>query len=102
MNADDKRKVDKPDPTVAPEIDKDEPAPETPPDDPLDLSRLRLNQDFIASAGVRKVITTIPCRRPGKQEFVRVHPDPSFRAPFGMIRLHDDKTKIAMWSFPRS
>ncbi|MCH7700961.1 MAG: hypothetical protein IID37_04665, partial [Planctomycetes bacterium] len=40
--------------------------------DPFDLDRLRLNQDFTKAAGVRKVLTVIPCRKPNRHEFVRV------------------------------
>lgn len=41
-------------------------------DDPLDLSKLRISQDFTARVGVKKIITTVPCRKPNRQDFVRV------------------------------
>ena len=44
-------------------------------DDPFDLSKLRLDQSFVESAGVKKLLTTMPVRKPNPQDFVRVHPD---------------------------
>lgn len=40
--------------------------------DPFDLKALRLSQDFASSIGVKKVLATVPCRKPRPQEFVRV------------------------------
>lgn len=44
-------------------------------DDGLNLENHRLSQDFEQLAGVKKAIITVPVRKPGKQEFIRVHPD---------------------------
>ena len=41
--------------------------------DPFDPAALRINQDF-SEIGIKKVITTVQCRKPNKQEFVRVRP----------------------------
>jgi len=57
---------------------------------PFDLQSLRLTQDFIGTAGVKKLLTTVPARKPGRQEFVRVHPDPAYRAELRAIVLKDD------------
>jgi len=40
-------------------------------------SRLRLSQDFDQLAGVTKLITTVPVKKPDSLSFVRVHPDPA-------------------------
>jgi hypothetical protein len=48
-------------------------------DEEFDLDSLRLSQDFSASTGVKKILTTVPIRRPDPQEFIRVHPDPDWR-----------------------
>jgi hypothetical protein len=48
-------------------------------DDEFDLDSLRLPQDFSASTGVKKILTTVPIRRPDPQAFIRVHPDPGWR-----------------------
>lgn len=40
----------------------------------FDPSALRLSQNFIEAAGVKKLLSTIPVRKPNKQDFNRVHP----------------------------
>ncbi|MDZ4778747.1 MAG: hypothetical protein SGJ19_00675 [Planctomycetia bacterium] len=47
--------------------------------DPFDLDRLRLSQNFGESLGVKKILTTLRCRKPDKQEFVRVRPGDEWR-----------------------
>jgi len=41
-------------------------------DDPFDVKRLQLSQDFASRVGVKKLLNRVPCRKPRKQEFVRV------------------------------
>ena len=43
-------------------------------EDRFSLSALRLSTDYMAAAGVKKVITTVPVRRPPKTAFIRVRP----------------------------
>jgi hypothetical protein len=62
---------------------------ETPRDIFDDLSQLRLDQNFTETAGVKKLLTTIPVRKPHPQEFVRVHPDPKYRETVALIELKD-------------
>jgi hypothetical protein len=59
--------------------------------DPFDLASLRLNPSFLETTGVKKLLTTVPARRPGKQEFVRVHRAPEYRENFAMIDLKEDR-----------
>jgi hypothetical protein len=66
-------------------------APSTSAEDPFNLSNLRLSQDFVETAGVKKLLTTVPVRRPHSQDFVRVHPDPNYRMTFAVIDLKDDR-----------
>ena len=40
-----------------------------------DFSRFRLSQNFGNVSGVRKKLTTVPVRKPGKTQWVRVHPE---------------------------
>src|SRR5262249_33720377 len=40
---------------------------------------------------VRKVLTTVPVRKPNAQDFVRVHPSPEFREDFPIIELKDER-----------
>jgi hypothetical protein len=56
-----------------------------------DLSALRLSQDFLETGGAKKILTTVPVRKPRPQDFVRVHPDASYREPFAVIELKDDR-----------
>jgi hypothetical protein len=70
---------------------EDEAAKKKEPDDPFDLSRLRLNPSFVETAGVKKLITTVPVRKPNPQDFVRVHPAAEYRENFLMIDLKDDR-----------
>jgi hypothetical protein len=61
-------------------------------EDPFaDLSNVRLTQDFAGTAGVKKLLTTIPVRRPNPQDFVRVHADPAYRDMFPAIELKDER-----------
>src|SRR6516162_6662271 len=75
-------------PTLQP-VDPHTPA--TPAPDPFDLASLRLNSSFLETAGVKKLLTTVPSRRPNAQDFVRVRSEPAFRDNFAMIQLKDDR-----------
>ena len=59
--------------------------------DPFDIAALRLDQSFIQDGGAKKLLTTVPVRKPNKQDFVRVHPDKAFREAFAIIELKDDR-----------
>jgi hypothetical protein len=47
--------------------------------DPFDPEALRLPQDFATSLGVKTALITVPVRKPSKEWFIRVHPDPAYR-----------------------
>jgi hypothetical protein len=69
---------------------KENPPPESV--DPFaDLSKLRLSQAFTESVGTKKLLTTVPVRKPGKQEFVRVHPEAEYRGAFAILELKEDR-----------
>jgi hypothetical protein len=59
--------------------------------DLFDLANLRLDQSFVDSAGVKKLLTTVPVRKPNPQDFVRVHRDPEYRAALAIIELKEDR-----------
>ena len=59
--------------------------------DPFNPTNLRLSQSFVETAGVKKLLTTIPVRKPSAQEFVRVHPSPDYRENFPIIELKDER-----------
>jgi len=59
-------------------------------DDIFDPARLRLTQDFSKLIGVKKMLTVIQVRKPGKQEFVRVHPDPDFCIETAVLEFKEE------------
>ena len=70
--------------------------------DPFDPSRLRLSQDFISAAGVKKVLNTVPVRKPSKETFVMTHPSPIYRIQTCVIELKEDSETYlvdpSLWS----
>jgi hypothetical protein len=63
-----------------------------------DLANLRLSQDFAATCGVKKLLTTVPVRKPSSQDFVRVHADPAYRDNFPAIELKDEGRELYLIS----
>jgi hypothetical protein len=59
--------------------------------DPYNLESLRLGQDFASAVGVKKLVTTIPVRKPSKEWFVRTHPDPDYRLQTAVLELKEDR-----------
>jgi hypothetical protein len=59
--------------------------------DPFHPENLRLSQSFTETAGVKKLLTTVPVRKPSQQDFVRVHPSPEYRENFPIIELKDER-----------
>lgn len=70
--------------TVTPETTTNTPAL-----DPFAPENLRLDQTF-TEVSVKKLLTTIPVRKPNRQTFFRIHPDPTYRETFPIIDLKDD------------
>lgn len=62
-----------------------------PDDDPFDPDRLRLSQDFASAVGVRKLLTTVPVRKPSNEWWVRTHTDPAYRLPTAVLELKEDR-----------
>ena len=81
--------------------------PGTPKPDPTDMSvpgsadtlsntfdpaSLRLDQNFAETVGVKKLLNTVPVRKPNRQDFVRVHRDMGYRlTPAAIIELKEDR-----------
>jgi hypothetical protein len=60
--------------------------------DPFDPASLRLDPEYLRSGGVKKLLTTVPVRKPNKQDFIRVHPDPEMRlCGVAIIELREDR-----------
>jgi len=60
------------------------PSPHGPPD-PFSPEALRLSQDFVATLGVKKVLTTVSCRKPNPHEFFRVRPGDDWQLDTGVF-----------------
>lgn len=66
-------------------------AAEGEPMDPFDPASLRLSQDFMATAGVKKLLLSVPVRKPSKEWFVRTHPDEGYRLQTAVLELKEDR-----------
>jgi hypothetical protein len=60
-------------------------------DDPFDLAQLRVTPEELEGPSVRKLLTQVPVRKPGDQDFIRVRPEPQFRETMAFIELKDDR-----------
>lgn len=57
----------------------------------FDFDSLKLSQDFTESIGTKKLLTTVPVRKPGKQEWFRVHPSEEYRMPAGILDFKEER-----------
>lgn len=57
----------------------------------LNLSDLRLSQNFTDQAGVKKAILTVPVRKPSRQAFVRVRPGEEWRYATLLLNLKEER-----------
>jgi hypothetical protein len=64
--------------------------------DPFAPENLRLGQSFTETVGVRKLLTTVPVRKPGTQDWVRVRPEAEFRENFPLIELKDEREEYVV------
>jgi hypothetical protein len=55
----------------------------------IDFNALRLSQAYEQTAGVEKLLTTVPVRKPNKTEFVRMHPEMCFDTM--LLELKEDR-----------
>src|SRR4051812_7994123 len=53
--------------------------------DPFDPGRFRIQQDFANTAAVKSDLTEIAVGKPGKQEFIRVHPSLEYRLDAAIV-----------------
>ena len=59
--------------------------------DSFDLESLRVSQDFVKDSGVKKLLTTVPVRKPNRQDFVRVHHDSSYVLDTMLLNLKEER-----------
>ena len=57
----------------------------------FDLESLRVSQDFVKDSGVKKLLTTVPVRKPNRQDFVRVHPESSYVLDTMLLNLKEER-----------
>jgi len=61
-------------------------APAAPPN-PFDPAALHLGADYSEGLGVRKVISTVPVRKPNKSEWFQVRPGPAWRLQTALLEV---------------
>lgn len=66
-------------PEVVTQVDSSQAMSHAEPPDPFDPAALRLSSDYSEGLGVKRLITTIPCRKPNKTEWFRVRPGEEWR-----------------------
>ena len=64
-------------------------APTTTVPDPFDPTSLRLGANFSEGLGVKKVITTIPVRKPSKSEWFQVRPGDEWRLQTAVLEVEN-------------
>jgi hypothetical protein len=57
----------------------------------FDPARLRFATDYVASVGVKKLLRTVPVRKPQRQEWVRVHSDEDYRILVALLELKAER-----------
>jgi hypothetical protein len=79
-------------PLVSPKTNESSRIIEHPDADQLDPERFRVDQSELDQPATKTVLTTVPIRRPGKLEFFRVHPSPTYRlSPVYFIALNQSR-----------
>jgi hypothetical protein len=58
---------------------------------PFDIESLRLDQDFEEQSGAVTLLTTVPVRKPTRQEWIHVHPDEAYRGTFAVLMLKEER-----------
>ena len=68
---------------------------------PFDPRKLRLSQRFSEGIDVRRIVTTVPVRKPHRQEFVRVHPAENMRIETALLDFKEERqlylVEPALW-----
>lgn len=81
-------------PATAPETESavsSAPTFQTTAPDPFDPAQFAANSTIVGEVGVIKELVICPVRKPTKQEFVRVHPDPAFRITVHILELKEER-----------
>jgi hypothetical protein len=66
------------------------------------IDSLRLSQNFSESVGVTKALLTVPVRKPGRQEFIRVRPGNDWCLQTAILELKEERISYlvdpALWA----
>ena len=65
--------------------------PEPDPYDTFNPENLRLDPSYLSQPAARKLLTTVPVKRPHRQNFIRVHPDQDYRILAAVLEIHEDR-----------
>lgn len=57
----------------------------------FDFNRLRFDQNFQNTSGVRRALVTVPVRKPHRQEYFRIHPDEAFQFGAWVLELKEER-----------
>ena len=60
----------------------------------IDLSAVRLSQDYGSMTKTAKLLTHVPVKRPPKHQFFQIHPAPEYRLEAMIIDLNGDETYL--------
>jgi hypothetical protein len=60
-------------------------------ENPFDPRKLRISQQFNDSQDVRRILVSVPARKPHRQEFFRTHPDPDRSISVALLELREDR-----------
>jgi hypothetical protein len=59
-----------------------------------DLANIRVDQTYASTPGIQTLRNIIPVRRPGKQEFFQVNPDPAYRLAAALLIDESDEDRV--------
>jgi hypothetical protein len=57
----------------------------------FDPRKLRISQRFGQGQDVRRILVSVPVRKPHRQEFFRTHPDPEMSIAVALLELREDR-----------
>jgi hypothetical protein len=66
--------------------------------DPFDVESMRIDGEQGDALEVEEVLTVVTVRKPGKEAYVRVHPDEGYRGSYRILNLKDTRE---MWLVKR-
>ena len=59
--------------------------------DPFDPASLAISGDMAAELGVKKLLVSVPVRKPTRQEFFRCDPRPDYQMNTAVLELKDER-----------